>query len=206
MKLIDIPVVYICPDHNPKYHKRKLHMDSLLKSIGFKSITHFKSGTEDYPTCLAQATITVLNQFLNDESVIIFEDDIEPFIDLDENTEIDFPEDTDAFYLGFSKCGGSKTHNRDDGPSIIDTYSDRYIQILNMLSTHAILYRSKAYKEKVIGTLNSIIGKEIYHSDILISRLQSSYRIYGYYHPFFYQAAKFGNLQDTENCTRFRLM
>ena len=76
MRLIDIPAVYICPDHNPKYNERKQHMDTLLKSIGFKSITHFKSGTEEYPTCLAKATIAILNQFLNDEPVIIFEDDV----------------------------------------------------------------------------------------------------------------------------------
>ncbi len=35
MKLIDIPVVYICPDYNPKYNERKKHMDNLIKTIGF---------------------------------------------------------------------------------------------------------------------------------------------------------------------------
>jgi len=203
MKLIDIPVVYICPDNNPKYNERKQHMDKLLNSIGFKSITHFKSGTEEYPTCLAKATIAVLNQFLNDEPVTIFEDDVEPFFELDGATDIDFPEDTDAFYLGFSKCGGSKTQNVDDGPSIVEPYSDNYIRILNMLSAHAVLYRSKIYKEKVIEALNSIIGKAGYHSDVVISRLHSSYRIYGYYFPFFYQSSKFGNSQHVEDCTRF---
>jgi hypothetical protein len=203
MKLIDIPVVYICPDNNPKYNERKQHMDSLLNSIGFKSITHFKSGTEEYPTCLAKATIAILNQYLNDESVIIFEDDVEPFFELDGATDIDFSEDTDAFYLGFSKCGGSKTQNLDDGPSIVEPYSDNYIRILNMLSAHAVLYRSKIYKEKVIEALNSIIGKAGYHSDVVISRLHSSYRIYAYYFPFFYQSSKFGNSQHVENCTRF---
>ena len=203
MKLIDIPVVYICPDNNPKYNERKQHMDKLLNSIGFKSITHFKSGTEEYPTCLAKATIAVLNQFLNDEPVTIFEDDVEPFFELDGATDIDFPEDTDAFYLGFSKCGGSKTQNLDDGPSIVEPYSDKYIRILNMLSAHAVLYRSKIYKEKVIEALNSIIGKAGYHSDVVISRLHSFYRIYGYHFPFFYQSSKFGNSQHVENCTRF---
>jgi hypothetical protein len=160
---------------------------------------HFKSGTEEYPTCLAKATIAVLNQFLNDEPVIIFEDDVEPFFELDADTEIDFPDNTDAFYLGISRSGGSKTHNLDDGPSIVEPYSDKYIRILNMLSAHAVLYRSKIYKEKVIG-------KARYHSDVVISRLHSSYGIYIYYYPFLYQPAKFNNLQDTENCTRFRLM
>jgi hypothetical protein len=203
MKLIDIPVVYICPDHNPKYNERKQHMDKLLNSIGFKSITHYKSGTEEYPTCLAKATIAVLNQYLNDEPVIIFEDDVEPFFELDADTEIEFPDNTDAFYLGISKSGGSKTQNVDDGPSIVEPYSDKYIRILNMLSAHAVLYRSKIYKEKVIEALNSIIGKAGYYNDVTIARLHSSYHIYAYYFPFFYQSSKFGNSQHVENCTRF---
>ena len=72
-----------------------------------------------------------------------------------------------------------------------------------MLSAHAVLYRSKVYKEKVIEALNSIIGKAGYHSDVAIARLQRSYRIYGYYFPFFYQSSKLGNHQDVEDCTRF---
>jgi hypothetical protein len=205
MKLIDIPVVYICPDHNQKYNERKQHMDRLLNSIGFKSIIHFKSGTEEYPTCLAKATIVVLNQFLNDEPVIILEDDIEAFLELNDKTDIIIPEDTDAFYLGFSMCGGSKTDNVDDGPCIIEKYSDTYIRILNMLSAHAILYKSKIYKKDIIKSLSSIIGKDGYYNDVVIARLQSSYNIYGYYYPFFYQSHKFGNVQHVENCTKFRI-
>jgi len=107
MKLINIPLVYICPDHNPKYDERKQHMDNLLKTIGFKSITHFKSGTDDYPTCLAKSTLAILNQYLNDEPVIIIEDDVEPFFELDSATEIEFPDNTDAFYLGISRSGAA---------------------------------------------------------------------------------------------------
>ena len=179
-------------------------MENLLSKIGFKSITHFKSGIEAYPTCLAKATIAILEKYNNNHPVIIFEDDVEPFLDLDVNTEVEFPEDTDAFYLGFSICGGSKMHNIDDGPSIIQRHSDKYVRILNMLSAHAVLYRSKAYKEKVIEALKSIIGRAGYHSDVVISRLHSSYNIYGYHYPFFYQSSNFGNVQHVENCTRFK--
>jgi hypothetical protein len=203
MKLIDIPAVFICPDHNPKYHERKIHMESLLTKIGFKSITHFKSGTEVYPTCLVKATVAILEKYNNDDPVIIFEDDVEPFLDLDENTEIEFPENTDAFYLGFSKSGGSSTHNIDDGPSIIRAYNKKYIRIINMLSGHAIIYKSNIYKKDVIKSLTSIIGKDGYYNDVIIARLQPSYNIYGYYYPFFYQSSKFGNVQHVENYTRF---
>ena len=70
MKLVDIPVVFICPSHNEKYLAREKHMHELLQTIGFKSITHHKSGSEAYPTCLVNATVDILNKHMNDEPVI----------------------------------------------------------------------------------------------------------------------------------------
>jgi len=205
MRLIDIPVVYICPNHNQKYNERKEHMDRLLNTIGFKSITHFKSGIEPYPTCIAKATLDILKMNLNDNPVIILEDDVECFTELNHEVEVEYPDDTDAFYLGFSTHSGSLYHNINAGPSRYEKYSDKYIRILNMLSAHAILYKSKVYKQKVINAMNSIIDKIGYHSDIVISRLHSSHRIYGYYYPFFYQSSKLGNPELVERCTRFRI-
>lgn len=204
MKLIDIPVVFINPDHNDKYTARKEHMLQLLKSIGFKTIIHHKSGNEAYPTCLVQATINVLQNYLNDEPIILLEDDIEPFLQLNSDSEIDFPEDTDAFYIGFSKSGGHKTLNSHDGFSHVQKISDKYIRILNMLSAHAILYKSKIYKERVILEMKKILKTPKYYNDVIIARLHSEYKIYGYYYPFFYQSIKWGNVQHTEDYTRFR--
>jgi len=202
MKLTDIPVVYICPDHTPKYTERKRYTQAMLEEIGFRSITHYKSGTEDYPTCLAKATIAVLEARLDDSPFILLEDDCEPFLPLDTATEITFPDDTDALYMGFSVCAGSPTENRDDGRSVVEPYSPSHIRILNMLSAHAILYRSMAYKQAVIEAMYSIIGKPGYHSDVILSRLHTSYRIYGYYHPFFYQSEKFGNTVAVRDATK----
>jgi hypothetical protein len=203
MKLIDIPVIYICPDHNAKYSERKQYTQKLLEDIGFKSITHYKSGTDAYPTCLAKATIDILKNNLNDEPFILLEDDCEPFLTLDAMTEITFPEDTDAFYLGFSRYGGSKTRNHWEGNSVIENYSPTHIRVLNMLTTHAVLYKSRRYKEAVIQTMNGIIGKLGYFNDVALSRIQSSYRVYGYYYPFFYQSPKFGNQTSVKEATSF---
>lgn len=46
MCIQDFKVVYICPDHNEKYHARKLHMGSMLATLGFKDVVHYKSGTD----------------------------------------------------------------------------------------------------------------------------------------------------------------
>lgn len=203
MKLVDIPVVFICPDHNEKYSARKEHMVELLNKIGFKSITHHKSGNEAYPTCLAQATIDVLQKYLNNEPIILIEDDVEPFLDLDVDTEIEMPSDTDAFYLGFTKSGGHKTLNSHDGWSQIQKISDKHIRIFNMLTTHAILYKTKSYKERIIWEMLNILGKTGYYNDVAIARVQPEYKIYGYYYPLFYQSIKWGNVQHTEDFTRF---
>jgi hypothetical protein len=203
MKLIDIPVFFICPSHNEKYIAREKHMYDILQQIGFKSITHYKSGTESYPTCLVKATTDILNNCMNNDPIIILEDDIELFTSLDSNTDIDLPENTDAFYLGFSKDGGSKTRNSHEGPSIIGKISSTYIKIFNMLSAHAILYKSMQYKERVINELNSIVDKKGYYNDVVLSRLHSEYNIYGYYYPFFYQSVRYDNDIHVENQTRF---
>lgn len=205
MKLVDITIIFICPDHNEKYHARKEHMVELLNKIGFKSITHFKSGNKNYPTCLLEAFIDVLKENLNDDPFILIEDDVECFLELNSETDFDMPEDTDAFYLGFSKSGGHKTLNSHDGWSQIQKISDRHIRILNMLTTHAILYKSKSYKQRVIQELTNLLDKPLYHSDVIISRIQSQYKVYGYHYPLFYQSVKWGNVQHTENYTKFRL-
>jgi hypothetical protein len=203
MKLIDIPVFFICPSHNEKYKLREKHMYELLQQIGFTTITHFKSTTDEYPTCLVKATTDILNQCMNDEPVIILEDDIEMYTSLDSTTHIDLPENTDAFYLGFSKDGGSKTRNSHEGPSIVGKISATHIKIFNMLSAHAILYKSKRYKERVVDALNKIVDKKGYYNDVILSRLQYDYNIYGYYYPFFYQSVNYDNVIETEKQTRF---
>lgn len=203
MKLVDIPVVFICPSHNEKYLAREKHMYELLHTIGFKSIRHYKSGSEAYPTCLVNATVDILNKHMNDEPLIILEDDIEMYKDLDSETTIDMPDDCDAFYLGFSKSGGSKTRNSHEGSSIIEKISDKYIQIFNMLGGHAILYKSKRYKERVIKELTVIKEIKGSYNDVVMSRLHPDYKIYGFHYPLFYQSIKWGNVQHTENFTRF---
>jgi hypothetical protein len=203
MKLVDIPVVFICPDHNEKYSARKEHMLELLGKIGFKSITHHKSGNQAYPTCLLKAFIDILKMRMDDNPIIIIEDDVESFTDLNSETEVIMPADTDAFYLGFSRSGGHKTLNSHDGWSQVQKITDTHIRIFNMLTTHAILYKTKRYKERVMDELFNLLNKPLYHSDVIIARIQREYNIYGYYYPLFYQSVKWGNPQHTEDFTRF---
>lgn len=203
MDLLDIPVVFICPDHNEKYQQRKNYMLGFLHNLGFKNVTMFKSGTEKYPLCLAKATYDILSSRLDDSPFLLLEDDVETTEWF--TNELVYPENTDAFYFGFSKSGGSKIINSWEGFSQTEIISTKYIRILNMLSTHAILYVSKRYKEAVMNEMMKLIENDISHyNDVAISRIQDKFNIYGYHYPLFFQSDKFGNVPHVKEYTNFR--
>ena len=195
MKLADLKVIYICPDHNEKYHARKLHMDNLLATIGFTDVHHYKSSTENYPACLIKATIDILQSNM-DHPFLLLEDDV----DWTGGHEFDLDPSADAIYFGLSHCGGSPTHNYHIDNAEYTDHSETQVRILNMLSAHAILYISQRYKQAVINTLTPYMSIS-YNSDVLISRIQSQYMVLGQKQPFFYQSSKF-NKENQEEATK----
>jgi hypothetical protein len=203
MKLLDCKVVFICPDHNEKYNKRKIYMEGLLKKIGFKNITHFKSGNERYPWCLTLATINILKENL-DEPVLILEDDI-GFIN---NISFQAPLGADAIYLGLSSSAGHATENYNVYYSQFEPYSDSQVRVLNMLATHSILYLSRRYKLAVIEALETCEFTGHYN-DITISRIQKNFFVYANKIPTFYQSNLFNVVQngfDVEKATKLQIM
>lgn len=198
MKITNFKVVYICPDHNEQYSLRKQHMESLLKNIGFTDIEHYKSGTENYPECLTNATINILENNL-DTPIILLEDDVE----WTGINEIEYNLDADAIYLGLSKCAGHPENNIDYGQSKFENYSASQVKIINMLSAHAILYISKKYKLAVIDILKQHRHTK-YYNDVLMSRIQPIFLVLGQKKPLFYQSSKF-NLSPVEFYTNFEI-
>jgi hypothetical protein len=198
--LTTIPVVFVCPDSDEKYSQRKLHMLTLLSNLGFRKISMYKSTTDNYPFCLKNAFVSILKANLNDSPILVLEDDID--VTPDFCTTITYPSDTDAFYLGFSKHGGSKTDNVHDGDSLVKNISLTHVRILNMLSGHAILYITKRYKQAIIDIFESVTIP--YHTDVLTTRIQENFNINSYYFPFFYQSSKLGNTQYVETATNFK--
>jgi hypothetical protein len=194
MRIQDFKVVYICPDHNEKYHARKLHMDSMLATIGFKNIIHFKSGTEGYPRCLANANVEILTQYMN-EPILLLEDDV----DFTGVSEFEFVNGADAIYLGLSRCGSHATENYNDKPAIFTPYSTTHARVQNMLGTHAILYITPQYKRAVINQLKDCKG----HTDIAITRIQPNFRILANKRPSFFQSAAFNPPDHLDWYTNF---
>ena len=179
----DLPVIYISPDHNEKYHNRKIAIEKMLHNMGCVNTKHYKSGAEKYPQCLVNATIDILKNNLDNPFLLIEDDVVWTGVE-----SIDIPSDADAIYLGISYSGGDRERDTHiTGLSCeITPYSNTQCRVFNMLSAHAILYISRRYKEGVIKELEKI--KDImYNSDVIISRIQRNYTIYANNMPVFYQ-------------------
>ena len=185
MKLQDLKVIFICPEHNEKYIKRKTHMTNLLEKIGFKNIIHYKSSSLKYPQCLTLATIDILTKY-NSEPILLLEDDVE-YTGID---SFDYVADADAIYFGVSRSGGHPRLNTHQGGCKVVPYSINQVRVMNMLTTHAILYISSKYKNAVIDQLKKHL---LNHSDVMISRLQPNFKVLANKAPSFYQAAHLNN-------------
>lgn len=209
MLLLDIPVIFICPDHNEKYRARKNYMFDFLYKLGFKNVTMFKSeSVNKYPKAVAEDTYNILSMILNDEPFLLLEDDIELSEWAHVDMQIEIPEDTDAFYLGFGRYGGSKTDPQEsngyNSASVIHI-SDSHIKLINVLDTHAVLYISKRYKQAVMNEMKVILDTDIpMISDVIISRIQENYNVYAYKYPFFFQTDKLENPWYKKDATNFR--
>jgi hypothetical protein len=205
MKLTDIPVIFICPDHNEKYAQRKEHMFTLLHKLGFKDVSMFKSGKGEFPMCVAKDTYDILSSRMDDHPFILLEDDVEATEWSNLDMDINIPENTDAFYLGFSRLGASYIYNTNNGYDTVEIkhIDDTYIKIINMLGTHAIMYVSEKFKNKVRNLMKSSMTDGII-SDINIARNQKDYNIIAYKYPFFYQSEHLGNNYWAKNVTNIR--
>ena len=208
MLLLDVPVVFICPDHNEKYNERKQYMFDFLQKLGFKNVTMFKSRSDmHYSKCIAEATCEILSQNM-DNPVLLLEDDIELTEWAHSDMEIDIPGDTDAFYLGFGRFGASRTSFTDSNgcdSSEVIYISDKYIRVINMLDAHAILYISRRYKQAIIDQMKKMFASHILMiNDVLIAHIQQDYNIYAYKYPFFFQTNNLGNPEYKNYCTNFR--
>jgi hypothetical protein len=170
-------------------------MDALLTDMGFTNFHHYKSGNNGNNS-LTAATIEILRQNM-EEPVLVLEDDVETT----GLCEFIMPADVDAIYFGLSNRAGSRTHNWDEGFVSIEPYSVSQARIKNMLSAHAILYISKAHKQRVISLLEAHMHVK-YYNDVLLSRLQPEFLILANRVPTFWQSNRFNAPRDMETDTK----
>jgi len=171
-------------------------MDTMLAELGFKDVVHYKSGTEGYPRCLANANIEILTRYMN-EPILVLEDDVE-FTGL---SEFEFVYGADAIYFGLSQCAGHPTIDINEGQCVTVPYSDTQVRVHNMLGTHAIMYITPVYKLAVIDAMKNAVG----HTDIALSRIQSKFRVLANRVPSFFQSAKFNAPNHDDSITLFAI-
>ena len=183
VRLQDFKTIFICPDHNEKYRARRMHMEDMLKTLGFTNVVHYKSGTEQFPICLTKATIDILKTHI-DEPILLLDDDI---VYTNVPTDIAIPCDVDAIYVGLSCQSTGNVH------TMFERYSDTYMRVLNMLASHAILYYSRNYKQAVLDILEKNITRPL---DVMVTHIQSQYQIIALKIPIFYQSMQYNQGVD----------
>ncbi len=185
IKLKEISVIFICPDHNQKYNNRKVHIESLLRKLNFNNIIHYKSNSDGYPKSLNDAYLEIFSKYK--PPFLLLEDDVN--INVTIPNILNLPDNTDAFYMGLSSGAGDKFENYDIGNSTFKKES-KYLKVKNMLTTHSILYISNRYVNRIYNLIKTMPQK--YYNDIAISRIQSEYNLYTERFPYFYQDEKQG--------------
>ena len=175
LKLQDIACVWISPPLE-KYKKRQEHMHRLCQTIGFKKVTARK-GYTDYPRCLARSNRDILFENLQtnpDDPLLILEDDV----DWNGQEFFSVPHGTDAIWLGSSTCRASRVKNHHVVKAELADWNAGWVRVINMLSTHAVLYLSRRFKEMALQQFEAdLLAPDPTHIDILLGRQQSKFQV-----------------------------
>ena len=200
----NIKTFFINPDETEKYKNRKQHTEFILRdTLKIDSVNHYKSSinSEDYFAELKLATADILQENLNDDPILIVEDDINvTHWYLYKDIDIEIPEDADAVYIGIYRFAIDSSRDYWYLNTPTQPYSDNLVKIRNMLSAHAIVYKSKKYKQQVIDLFRD--KQNTSQNDVILARNLYNFNIYAYRNPIFYQDMKFSSY-NMQWCTYF---
>lgn len=199
INLLEIPVIYINLD---KDIEKKEKIENSLKANNFKKIYRspgILQGNHITGVNLAHEKALNLASNLGEEIFLILEDDV-VFRECFEN-KIEVPDDFDAFYLGNSSWGLKDGNPSNPGPFTEYTFLEEMpniVRIHNMLSAHAIIYRSKNYIKKIQEEMIPKAIEKTSYLDVEIAKNMEKYRIYAFSCPFFYQTSQARHITDME--------
>jgi hypothetical protein len=173
--------------------ERKKRIEELLGRLDIPH-SHVDSiyNTNGIIGCMLSNQKSIKESLSYSHPVLIMEDDCN--ITEWYNSTIEVPDDADAVYLGTSIRGLTadwkyKDYRSDpiwhNSPTILGDFGQVY-KITNMLSTHAIMFVSKQYKEYCINLVEYRILDDL-PVDIIYAEGMKKYNIYAPKKPFFYQ-------------------
>lgn len=169
---------------------RRESIINLLNDLGYKRWEFFDAlrGKDSIEGC-ALSHIEVLSKHDFNEPLLLVEDDISDSSFY--NPIVKYPDNADALYVGYSWWGWNEERAKQSTLSQATSAileGDLY-RINGMLSTHAILYISKAYAEAAIEKMKSYLidptGNR--HCDVALAKIQKEYNIYATPNHLFFQ-------------------
>lgn len=192
-----IPTVVL---NNAANKQRSAHMHALLRGLGMNYAMFPALNGEGYPLSAAKSLMAIFEHMLVREPFhpfLLLEDDVSltPWTD-PANMVLHVPEDTDAVYIGISKCSADpnrETHQM--GISWEPTSTPGIVRLLNMLSQHAVVICSKRWLAMLLRTQSAATARNIIW-DLPVARVMDRYRVYALEKPIFFQDARVGGQQD----------
>jgi len=127
-------------------------------------------------------------------NTLILEDDVG--LTEDRNIEWKVPSEADAIYFGVSDHGYIRNQRIGyRGTVLVSQYNEKYKRVLNMCSTHAILYLTKKYIESANQVIVSCLQQGV-PFDLGLASIHRHFTILTPNEPLFYQIgqAEFTNL------------
>lgn len=200
--LKEIDVYYLCTKGNSLRHQ---HMKQLCNSH-FLSYHHREGPNAEElgvtkQTAGALGIATILHDILMKDSFhpfLFLEDDVDLFEPDQKKFEIEVPIGADAVYLGISNSAVRQDKNMYGGNMLRYRHPQfsHLFYIWNMLSTHAILFVSKAYTLAALRAMTEAASHNDFY-DTVLTRLSYSFQVFALATPLFYQNAKWGG-QESE--------
>jgi hypothetical protein len=182
INILDIPVFYINMDQDVE---KRNSLEKALSDKGFRSVTRIPGvgglGKIDGITAAHIKTISYAIETVG-VPFIILEDDV---ILNDIKYKLDFPEDSDAVYLGISTWG---VYNGTGHKQIsIEKYDENFYRVYNMLSAHAIMFLNLDYAKMILRSYDFFLSVSE-PMDKANAELAKYFNVYGLEKPLFYQS------------------
>lgn len=139
--LIDLKSIKTYYSTCEKFKDRQIKIENLFTLHNMKSVIKFEGSIQSVQwvgSCLNHKKI--LEENLNDNPLLVFEDDIE--FTKDFNTVLDVPDHADGIYLGKSVIGLKEK-----------SYDNYYNRLFHGLGLHAILYMNKKFKQNILNCI-----------------------------------------------------
>ena len=177
-----LPVYWINLD---EAKDRREKMEAMFEKHGFENVTRVPGVKHERGLMGCGFAFMEAFKQAPDCGFIIFEDDCVETEDF--TTKLQIPSNTDGFYLGIS---GWARYNDQSGPFLRgESVAPNIVRIANMLSAHAIYYRSRRYTDACKEAVDLYINTHEDHHDIGFANIMGNYNVYCNQRPIVYQSS-----------------